>query len=86
MKIRCKKHKASIQNVRTELEAARKRLAAERNVSDIFVFILLIINFYIRMYEVTRKISKNILTGYCYLLIIVERPWVQEMHGQMHPN
>ena len=33
MKIRCKKNQASIQSQRAQLDAARKRLTAERNVS-----------------------------------------------------
>ena len=33
MKIRCKKNQALIQSQRSQLEAAKKRLAAERNVS-----------------------------------------------------
>ena len=33
MKIRCKKHQASIRSVTAKLETARKRLAAEKNVS-----------------------------------------------------
>ena len=33
MKIRCKKHQASIKSVRDKLDTARKRLAAEKSVS-----------------------------------------------------